>query len=211
MKVAVINEVSAVHSNSDIIAALEATGQDVINVGMSGPDEKPALLYTHTGFMAAVVLNLGIADFVVGGCGTGQGFLGSVMQYPGVVCGHILSPLDAWLFAQINAGNCVSFALNQGYGWAADVNLRFTFERLFGVESGSGYPDHRKKPQREARDTLERISESTHRPFAEILERLPREIVEPSLLHPPLRKEIEKASIEDEAVRAFIEELYGSK
>jgi hypothetical protein len=31
-------------------------------------------------------------DFVVGGCGTGLGYLNAVMQYPGVVCGHLLSP-----------------------------------------------------------------------------------------------------------------------
>ena len=56
------------------------------------------------------------------------------MQYPGVFCGHIMTPLDAWLFRQINGGNCISLALNQGYGWAADVNLKFIFDRFFSVE-----------------------------------------------------------------------------
>ncbi len=74
--------------------------------------------------MSALLLNLKAVDFVVGGCGTGLGYLNAVMQYPGVFCGHLLTPLDAFLFARINAGNCVSLALNQGYGWAGDVNLR---------------------------------------------------------------------------------------
>jgi ribose 5-phosphate isomerase RpiB len=44
--------------------------------------------------MTAILLNLKRVDFVVGGCGTGQGYLNSAMQYPGVFCGHILNDLD---------------------------------------------------------------------------------------------------------------------
>ena len=120
----------------------------------------------HTGLMSALLLYLKRVDFVVGGCGTGQGYLNAVMQYPGVFCGHILNALDAWLFTQINGGNCISLALNQGYGWAADINLRFIFDRIFSAESGSGYPAHRREPQQEARLELERISSLTHRSFA---------------------------------------------
>ena len=72
-------------------------------------------------------------------------------------CGHILNPLDAWLFAQINDGNCISLALNQGYGWAGDVNLRFIFDAYFRVERGSGYPPHRQAPQRASRMVLWRV------------------------------------------------------
>lgn len=43
-------------------------------------------------------------------------------------CGLIQSPLDAWLFGQINGGNCISLALNFGYGWATDINLWFVFD-----------------------------------------------------------------------------------
>jgi hypothetical protein len=31
------------------------------------------------------------------------------------------------MFAQINAGNCILLAKNQGYGWAANVNPKFFF------------------------------------------------------------------------------------
>ena len=108
MKIAVINETSAADRNADILAALEGRGHELINPGMRKNGEKPELQYIHTGLMAAILLNLKRVDLVVGGCGTGQGFMNSVMQYPGVFCGHILNPLDAWLFAQINDGNCMS-------------------------------------------------------------------------------------------------------
>ena len=137
MKIAVINETSAADRNKDIIAALEGRGHEVVNAGMTQNGAQPELQYIHTGLMAAVLLNLQRVDLVVGGCGTGQGFLNSVMQYPNVFCGHILNALDAWLFAQINDGNCISLALNQGYGWAGDVNLRLLFDIYFSVERGA--------------------------------------------------------------------------
>ncbi len=180
MRIAVINETSAADKNADIMAALSGRGHDVVNAGMTRNGAKPELTYIHTGFLAALLLNAGRADFVVGGCGTGQGFLNSVMQYPGVFCGHILNSLDAWLFAQINGGNCVSLALNQGYGWAGDVNLRFIFDRLFSVEPGSGYPPHRRESQRESRATLQAISRLAHRPFADIVRALPDAVLRPA-------------------------------
>jgi ribose 5-phosphate isomerase RpiB len=177
MRIAVINEVSASHRNADIIAALEETGHRVFNVGMRSPEDKPELSYIHTGLMSAMLLNAGAADLVVGGCGTGQGFLNAVMQYPNVFCGLICDPLDAWLFAQINGGNCISLALNKGYGWAADVNLRFIFERFFSCETGAGYPEHRKESQRQSRDILKRLSVYTHKAMEDILKSMDRDIL----------------------------------
>jgi hypothetical protein len=72
----------------------------------------------------------------------------------------IAEPLDAWLFAQINAGNCISLPLNQNFGWAADVRLRHVFDRYFEVESGAGYPPHRAEPQKAFREKLEEISQN---------------------------------------------------
>jgi hypothetical protein len=106
------------------------------------------------------------------------------MQYPGVFCGHILTPLDAWLFTQINGGNCISLMLNQGYGWASDVNLKMIFDALFNVESGVGYPPHRQTSQRQSRQTLETVSSKTHLGMVDILKVLPSEIVSESLAYP---------------------------
>lgn len=179
MRVAVLNEVSACGKNPDILSALsEFTEFTVVNAGMSRPDEEPSLTYIHTGLMAGLLLNAGACDLVVGGCGTGQGFLNSALQYPGVVCGLVESPLDAWLFSQINGGNCVSLALNKGYGWAGDVNLRLIFRELFRDTPGMGYPPARAAAQRESREALRRVSAATHRPMDEILAALDPAILE---------------------------------
>src|SRR5512136_641442 len=175
MRIAVINETSAADKNVEILKALEGRGHEVFNLGNTKNGETPSLLYIHTGLMSALLLNLKAVDFVVGGCGTGLGYLNSVMQYPGVFCGHLLTPLDAFLFARINAGNCVSLALNQGYGWAGDVNLGMIFDALFTPELGSGYPAARAEPQRQGRHLLEQVSQATHRPMPEILTALPKE------------------------------------
>ena len=184
MKIAIINETSAADRNADIVAALDNRGFEIFNAGMKKSGEKPELQYIHTGLLSAILLNSGIVDLVVGGCGTGIGYMNSVMQYPGVVCGLIHSPLDAWLFAQINAGNCISLALNQGYGWASNENLRLIFDQFFGVEHGKGYPDHRREPQRESREILRTISTITHRPMIEIIEKLPHTVVSSVVNYP---------------------------
>ncbi|NWG16372.1 MAG: RpiB/LacA/LacB family sugar-phosphate isomerase [Chloroflexi bacterium] len=204
MKIAVINETSAADRNADILAALEGRGHTIINAGMTKNYATPELSYIHTGLLSAILLNLKRVDFVVGGCGTGQGYLNSVMQYPGVFCGHIINSLDAWLFTQINGGNCISLMLNQGYGWAADVNLRFIFDRIFSVEPGAGYPPHRKEPQQQARQILSQVSVMTHCSMADIIATLPEDIIRPTLDYPGVQELIDADSIEDEAFRAAL-------
>lgn len=202
MRIAVINETSAADRNAEILAALDGRGHEIINAGMTRNFAKPELTYIHTGLLAAILLNLSRVDFVVGGCGTGQGFLNAAMQYPGVFCGHIVNSLDAWLFTQINGGNCISLMLNQGYGWAADINLQFIFDRIFSVESGAGYPPHRRESQRESRETLAAISRAAHRPLAEIIVALPDDVIDPVLGYPGVAELIAVDSIEDEALKA---------
>jgi ribose 5-phosphate isomerase RpiB len=187
MRVAVLSEISAAHRNADILAALDGRGLEVHNLGHTAAGETPGLLYIHTGLMAALLLHLQGVDLVVGGCGTGLGFMNAVLQYPGVVCGHLLTPLDAWLFSRINAGNCVSLPLNQGYGWASDVNLRLIFDSLFVPGRGDGYPAERAEPQRQARRLLAQVSEAAHRPMDEILKSLPQDVVRPALTFPAFR------------------------
>lgn len=189
MRIAVINETSAADKNRDIMEALEGRGHEIINAGMTKTGAVPELTYIHTGFLAALLLYLKRVDLVVGGCGTGQGFLNSAMRYPGVFCGLIQSPLDVWLFGQINGGNCISLALNFGYGWAGNINLRFIFDRLFELdELGQGYPEHRRQSQQQSRKILERISSIAHRNFADIIRDLPNEVVVPALTFPGIRE-----------------------
>ena len=201
MRVAVVNETSAVDRHEAIVAALEGRGLDVVNAGMGARGEEPELQYVHTGLVSALLIAARRVDLVVGGCGTGQGFMNAVTQYPGIVCGHLLSPLDAFLFARINAGNVVSLALNQGWGWASDENLRLLFDQLFSDERGQGYPTHRQAPQRRSRAVLEQISEAAHRPMTEIVARLPDEVIVPALTHPAAAAALDVDTIDDMELR----------
>jgi ribose 5-phosphate isomerase RpiB len=196
VRIAVINETSAANRNIDIVAALADRGLEVINCGMKKNGEPPELTYIHTGFLSALLLNLGCVDFVIGGCGTGQGFLNSVLQYPNVICGHIASPLDAWLFHRINGGNCVSLALNQGYGWGSEVNVRLIFDELFSSQRGEGFPAHRKESQQQSAELLRRISRATHLGMEDTVRGLPPEVVMPALTFPGIREIIESAPSE---------------
>ncbi|VFS48988.1 Ribose/Galactose Isomerase [Moellerella wisconsensis] len=121
-------------------------GHQVFNVGMSD-EQDHHLTYIHLGIMASLLLNSKAVDFVVAGCGTGQGALMSLNIHPGVVCGYCLEPSDAFLFNQINNGNAISLAFAKGFGWGAELNVQYIFEKAFTGERGQGYPIERAEPQ----------------------------------------------------------------
>ena len=66
--------------------------------------------------------------------------------FPGVLCGHIVDSEDAYMFAQINDGNAIALPFAKGFGWGAELRLQYIFEKLFGCESGGGYPKERVIP-----------------------------------------------------------------
>jgi ribose 5-phosphate isomerase RpiB len=205
MKIAIVNETSAADKNKDILAALAGRCHTIINAGMTEKGAGPELTYIHTGFLSALLLHAGIVDFVIGGCGTGQGFLNSVMQYPNIVCGLIANPLDAWLFSQINAGNCISLPLNYGYGWAGDANLRFIFDKLFSGEAGCGYPASRRESQKQSRERLATISKQVHISFAKIVSTFDSAILQQVLDYPGVRKLLDIASLQDNELRQSLQ------
>lgn len=212
MRAAVINEVSARDKNSYIVNALKKRGIEVFNIGMKEGDfEGDGLTYIHTGLMAGLVLSLGGADIVVGGCGTGQGFLISAMQYPGVFCGLIETPLDAFLFGQINGGNCVSLALNKGFGWAGDINLDYLFEKLFSEGYGQGYPEARRASQQESRARLKAVSALAHRPMKEILAGLDKSILSAVFGYKPFVNFIRNGCPESELRDIILQDYIGGR
>lgn len=150
MKIALMMENSQAAKNATVWQALQEVaqplGHQVFNVGMSD-EQDHHLTYIHLGIMASVLLNSRAVDFVVAGCGTGQGALMSLNLHPGVVCGYCIDPADAYLFAQINNGNALALPFAKGFGWGAELNLRFIFEKAFTGEKGLGYPPERKEPQ----------------------------------------------------------------
>ena len=211
MNIAIVSEISAMDKNDAIVEALlpmKEKGHIIINAGMTKTQTATELTYIDTGLISALLLNSGRADLVVGGCGTGQGFLNAVVQYPGVFCGLIESPLDAWLFSQINGGNCISLALNKGFGWAGDVNLKFVFERFFSVESGCGYPPHRSESQKKSRGILASISQATHLSFPEILRKLDPSLVKRVLTFPGIKETLQIETLKDAVLKETLTELY---
>jgi ribose 5-phosphate isomerase RpiB len=106
------------------------------------------LTYIHLGIQASLLLNTGAVDFVITGCGTGQGAMMSLNAHPGVICGYCIDPTDAFLFNQVNNGNALALAFAKGFGWGAELNIRYMFEKAFTTgERGQGYPIERAEPQ----------------------------------------------------------------
>lgn len=173
MRIAVITEGSTKFHNKDVVAALDRYDHEVLNLGMKDQEGERDLTYIDTAFLSALLLNLHAVDLVVGGCGTGQGYMNAVLQYPNVFCGLLMDPVEAYLFSQVNAGNCISLQLNKGYGrLGGDINLNYMFDQLFGNEWGQGYPPARGEIQRASKRQLEEISHKTHLAMEEILEQV---------------------------------------
>ena len=127
MRIALINENSQAAKNEIIFNALKKVadekGYEVDNYGMYSADDKASLTYVQNGILAATLLNSGAADFVVTGCGTGEGAMLALNSFPNVICGHVATPLDAYTFAQINDGNAIAIPFALGFGWGGDLNL----------------------------------------------------------------------------------------
>lgn len=194
MRIAVINEGSTRHRNQDVMKALEGMGHDVMNLGMKNIEGEPDLSYLETAFLSALMLNLNVVDFVVGGCGTGQGYLNAVLQFPGTACGLVMDPVEAFLYSQVNAGNCISLPLNKGYGGVGgDINVRYILEKLFNDTYGEGYPPHRKEIQVNARKKLQKLSLDAHKSMEEILKIMDPAVLQTSLSFPGIAEAIEMA------------------
>ena len=185
MKIALINENSQAGKNAVIENALkkvvEPMGHTVVNYGMYTADDVCQLTYVQVGILAAVLLNSGAADYVITGCGTGEGAMLACNSFPGVICGHVGDPLDAYTFAQINDGNAISIPFAKGFGWGGDLNLEYIFEKLFCEESGQGYPKERAVPEKRNKKILDQVKTITYRKLSEILKELDLELVKGAL------------------------------
>ena len=147
MKIALITENSQAAKNGIINDALSAVaeplGHQVYNYGMYSAEDAASLTYVMNGLLTGILLNSGAADFVVTGCGTGTGSMLACNAMPGVFCGLIIDPTDAFLFSQINDGNAISMPYAKGFGWAAELNLQDVYRKIFENEGGAGYPKER--------------------------------------------------------------------
>ena len=181
MKIALINENSQAAKNSLIETALrkvaETKGYEVVNYGMYKADDEAQLTYVQNGILAPVLLNSGAADFVVTGCGTGEGAMLALNSFPGVICGHVENPLDAYTFAQINDGNAIAIPFALGFGWGGELNLEYIFEKLFSEPFGGGYPKERVVPEQRNKKILDAVRAAAFLPLTDILSDLDPELV----------------------------------
>ena len=165
MKIALIIENSQAAKSGIVHDALktvaEPLGHSVHHCGMADPDDKAHLTYPMIGIMTGILINSKAADFVVTGCGTGMGSNLACNSMPGVFCGLVIDPTDAFLFAQINDGNAISMPYAKGFGWAAELNLQDCYRKLFEGEPGLGYPKERAAVMAENRGILSKLKAAT--------------------------------------------------
>ena len=133
------------------------------------------------GLLAAILLNSKAVDYVVTGCGTGEGAMLACNAFPGVLCGHISDPEDAYMFAQINDGNAIDLPFAKGFGWGAELHLQYIFEKLFGCESGHGYPKERVEPEQRNKKILDGVKKITHKDIMTILKEIDQEFLKTAI------------------------------
>ena len=182
MRIALINENSQAAKHDMIYSTLkkvaDSKGFEVDNYGMYSADDKAQLTYVQNGILAAILLNSGAADFVVTGCGTGEGAMLALNSFPGVICGHVVDPSDAYMFMQINDGNAIALPFAKGFGWGAELNLTYIFEKLFEGEPGGGYPKERVVPEQRNKKILDEVRKVAFKDsLIDILKNLDQDLV----------------------------------
>ncbi len=139
MKIAIINENSQAPKNGIIEAALkkvvEPMGHEVVNYGMYSDASPPPDLCAvrHSGCHPAEQRRRRLRHHRLRyrrGCHAGAEQLSRRDLRP---CGRSRGCLH---LAQINDGNAVSMPFAKGFGWGGELNLEYTFEKLFGFGFG---------------------------------------------------------------------------
>lgn len=206
MKIALMNEFSQAAKNPIVLEQLQsvadAQNHQVFNVGMDG-DNDHRLTYIHLGIIASLLLNSKAVDFVVTGCGTGQGALMASNAFPGVNCGYCIDPSDAYLFAQINNGNALALPYAKGFGWGAELNIKYIFEKAFTGEKGQGYPAERKESQVTNAGILNKLKADVAKDYLSALEAIDPELIKQAIGGSRFQ-ECFFAHCQDDAIAAFV-------
>lgn len=209
MRIALINENSQAAKNQLIYNTLlnvaSKYGHTVFNYGMINT-ESETLTYVQNGLLAAILINSDAADFVVTGCGTGEGAMLACNSFPKVLCGLIIDPSDAYMFGQINDGNCVAFPFAKGFGWGAELNLEYCFEKLFNGPRGQGYPKDRVIPEQANKKILDSVKEVTHRSMIDILKHIDQNFLY-STINRDTFKEYFFANAKDKEIIEYIKKI----
>ena len=179
MNIAVIQASSQSGKNELILRTVKkyAADAEVINFGCFGNEEQK-YSYIEISILIGILLSCKAVDLVVTGCSSGQGMMLACNNMPGVLCGYIPTPMDAYLFAQINDGNAVSLPLGEEYTWAGEENLDKTIARLFSEPFGQGYP--KSEAERKLADSrlLKNIRNSSQVKMTELLKTLEKPLLD---------------------------------
>ena len=210
MKIALITENSQAAKNELIHTALktvaEPLGHTVFNYGMYSPEDKASLTYVMNGLLAGILLNSKAADFVVTGCGTGMGSMLACNAMPGVFCGLVVDPTDAFLFGQINDGNAISMPYAKGFGWAAELNLQDCYRKLFDGERGLGYPKERAAIMARNRGILSQVKAVSCRSMLDVLKDIDPDLLKAAIAGEKFA-ELFFPNCQDEAIAAYLRGL----
>ncbi len=210
MKIALITENSQAAKNEIIHAALktvaEPLGHAVFNYGMYSAEDKASLTYVMNGLLAGILLNAKAADFVVTGCGTGMGSMLACNAMPGVFCGLVIDPTDAFLFGQINDGNAISMPYAKGFGWAAELNLQDCYRKLFDGERGLGYPKERAAIMAKNRGILAQVKAASCKDMLTVLKEVDQDLLKSAIAGEKFA-ELFFPNCQDEAIAAYLRGL----
>ncbi len=210
MKIALINENSQASKNEMIFDCLktiaEKYGHVAVNFGMFGADDTHSLTYVKAGLLAAILLNSKAVDFVVTGCGTGEGAMLALNCFPNVLCGHVVDASDAFMFRQINDGNAIAMPFAKGFGWGAELNLKQVFESLLSCEGGNGYPKERVVPEQANKKILDEVKKITHHSMIDILKNIDQDFLKETI-DEPFFKQYFFANCKDKEIEIYLKEL----
>lgn len=208
MKIALINENSQAPKNELIFNTLkkvaEPLGHQCFNYGRYSAEDPCERTYVQAGLLAAILLNSGAADFVITGCGTGMGAMLACNSFPGVMCGWAHEPLESYLFSQVNAGNALSIPFAMDFGWGAEVNLEYIFEKLFCTEMGGGYPVEWAGAEKRNRGVLMEVKKVTHTDMLTVLQNIDQDFLKGAIAEPSF-KELFFAECKDPAIAAYLQ------
>lgn len=185
MKIALIIENSQAAKSAIIHDSLEGVasehGHTVYHYGMYAPEDAASLTYVMNGLLTGILLNSGAADFVVTGCGTGMGSMLACNAMPGVFCGLVIDPTDAFLFSQINDGNAMSMPYAKGFGWAAELNLQDCYRKIFENVGGAGYPKERAEIMAKNRGLLKGVKAAASKDMIDVLQAVDQDLLKAAI------------------------------
>ncbi|MCR4756908.1 MAG: RpiB/LacA/LacB family sugar-phosphate isomerase [Butyrivibrio sp.] len=179
MKIAVIQASSQAEKNEFIYETVKKYAKDseVINFGCFLDDDNK-YSYIDISILIGMLLYSGSVDFVVTGCSSGQGMMLACNNMPGVLCGYAYSPMDAYLFVQINNGNAISLPLGEEYTFSGYDNLEYTIAKMFSEPFAQGYP--KSEAARKLKDTekLKNIRMNSQVDMLSLLDTLDEEMIQ---------------------------------